>query len=82
MTSCHLVADRKLTLLGNVYADSLVYAVLKVAVGLLCGYNDINYYAAAAVRNALGSILNLTCLLTEDSLVESFLCGLVCLTLR
>ena len=82
MTSCHLIADRELTLLSDIYADSLVYAVLEIAVGLLCGNNDIYYYAAAAVRNTLGGILYLTCLLPEDSLVESLLCCLVCLTLR
>ena len=82
MTSCHLIADRELTLLGYVYTYALVYTVLEVAVCLLCRNNNVNDYAGTAVRNSLGGILNVSCLLTEDRLVETLFSSLVRLTLR
>ena len=82
MTSGHLITDRELSLLSDIYTNHLVNGILKVRVVILCEDIDIDNYTVLTVRYMKRSVSYFTCTITEDSSVESLLGRRICLTLR
>ena len=82
MTSCHLVADRDLSLLCNIDANCLIDARRQLIAILSGKYLGIDNNPVCAVRNLQGSITDFSGLLTEDSPQQTLLSGQLRLTLR
>ena len=75
MASSHFIADRDLTLLGDIAADNEVYTGVEFrAVGAV-EHLDIDYGAVLAVRNTERRVLDLSCLFAEYCAEQALLCG-------
>ena len=75
MTARHLVADGKLTLLGDVAANNLVNAGAELVAVLSCEYFNVNNDTRFAVRQLEGCVANVAGLFAEDRAKQSFFCG-------
>ena len=51
MTACHLIADRKLTLLSNVATNHLVYAGAELVAVFSCEHLNVNDDTVLTVRH-------------------------------
>ena len=71
MAARHLVADRDLSLLSNIYAHEFVYARIEFVLVLSCEDLDVNDDTCATVWNAEGCVADFSCLLTEDCAEQS-----------
>ena len=75
MAACHLIADGKLTLLGDIAADDLVYAGCELIAVLAGELFDLDDDAVFAVGDLEGGISDLFRLLAEYGAEQSLLCG-------
>ncbi len=82
VTACHLVADRDLSLLCNVDADSLDNTGSQLIAGLSCEDLGIHNDTVLTVRHLERGITDLTCLFTEDGTQKSLLSRQLGLALR
>ena len=83
VAACHLIADRDLSLLRDIDADSHVDSRRDLS-GIIFSCEDlrINDRAVLAVRNLERSVSDFSCLLAEDGAQEPFLRGKLCFALR
>ena len=82
MATCHLIADGKLTLLGDIAADDLVYAGCELIAVLAGELFDLDDDAVFAVGDLEGGISDLFRLLAEYGAEQSLLCVQLGLSLR
>ena len=75
VAACHLVADRKLTLLSNVATNYLVYAGAELVAVLSCEYLNVYDDTVLTVRHTQRGISDFLSLFTEDSTKKSFFGG-------
>ena len=81
VTSCHLITNRNLTLLGNVNTHGLVHARRQLVSVLPGKYLCIHDDSVCAVRHLKGGIADFSCLLAENSAQQALLCGQLSLAL-
>ena len=81
VTACHLVADRKLTLLSNVATNYLVYAGAELVAVLSCEHLNVYDDTVLTVRHTQGGVSDFLSLFTEDSTEKSFFGGKLGLSL-
>ena len=75
MAARHLIADLKLSLLGNVAADNLVYAGVEFIAVFAGEFLNLNNNSVFAVGNTQGGVPDFPCLFAEDCAKKSFLRG-------
>ena len=82
MTAGHLITNRNLSLLGNIYTNRLVDTWCQLVSVLSCKYFNSDYDTIFAVRNLKRCISYFSCFLTKDSSKKSLLSCKFCLSLR
>ena len=82
VTSCHLISYGDLTLLCNINSYYLVNACGEIVIVLTGEYLYVNNDTGLTVGQTKRSISYFSCLLTENSSEQSFLCGKLGLSLR